>query len=99
VLVSRLGVSENRDAGIASASASTGQQLGGAIGAALLNTIAASAASSYLAGHAHGRPAPLLVHLALVHSYATVFWWCAGIFGVGAVICGALLCRGPLTYK
>jgi EmrB/QacA subfamily drug resistance transporter len=86
-----------RDAGIASASVNTGQQLGGAIGTALLNTIAASATTSYLAGHPHGRPSPLLVHLALIHSYATVFWWCAGIFAAGAVICGVLLRRGPLT--
>ncbi len=86
-----------RDAGIASASINTGQQLGGAIGTALLNTIAASAATSYLASHLRGRPAPQLVHLALVHSYTTVFWWCAGIFAVGAVICGALLRRGPLS--
>jgi hypothetical protein len=87
-----------RDAGIASASVNTGQQLGGAIGTALLNTIAASATTSYLAGHLHGRPSPLLVHLALIHSYTTVFWWCAGIFAAGAVICGALLRRGPLTH-
>ena len=86
-----------RDAGIASASVNTGQQLGGAIGTALLNTIAASAATSYLVGHRHGRPSPLLVHLALIHSYTTVFWWCAGIFVAGAVICGVLLRRGPLT--
>jgi EmrB/QacA subfamily drug resistance transporter len=86
-----------RDAGIASAGINTGQQLGSAIGTALLNTIAASAATSYLASHVRGRPAPLLVHLAQVHSYTTVFWWCAGIFAVGAVICGALLRRGPLT--
>jgi len=86
-----------RDAGIASASVNTGQQLGGAIGTALLNTIAASATTSYLASHAHGRPAQQLVHLALIHSYTTVFWCCAGIFAVGAVICGALLRRGPLT--
>ena len=32
-----------------------------------------------------------------MHSYTTVFWWCAGIFAVGAVICGSLLRRGPLA--
>jgi hypothetical protein len=26
-----------------------------------------------------------------------VFWWCAGIFAAGAIICGALLRPGPLT--
>lgn len=94
------------DAGIASACANTGQQLGGAIGIALLNTIAASATTSYLASHAHGsiapRPqaqanlTPQLVRLAAVHSYTTVFWWCAGIFAAGALICGPLLRPGPL---
>jgi hypothetical protein len=88
-----------RDAGIASASVNTGQQLGGAIGTALLNTIAASAAVSYLATHLHGRPTPQLVELAAVHSYTTVFWCCAGVFAAGAVICGALLRRGPLSPR
>jgi EmrB/QacA subfamily drug resistance transporter len=86
-----------RDAGVSSASVNTGQQLGGAIGTALLNTIAASATTSYLASHAHGRPTPQLVQLAAVHGYTTVFWWCAGIFVAGALICGTLLRRGPLT--
>jgi len=86
-----------RDAGIASASANTGQQLGGSIGTALLNTIAAGATASYLASHLHGRATPQLIHLAALHGYTTVFWWCAGLFAAGAVICGALLRRGPLT--
>jgi EmrB/QacA subfamily drug resistance transporter len=86
-----------RDAGVASASVNTGQQLGGSIGTALLNTIAASATTGYLASHLHGRPTPQLLQLAAIHSYTTVFWCCAGIFAAGAVICGALLRRGPLT--
>jgi hypothetical protein len=87
---------EPRDAGIASATISTGQQLGGAIGTALLNTIAASAATHYLSSHAQGKPNPVQIHLATIHGYSTVFWWCTAIFGVGAVICGALLRSGPL---
>jgi EmrB/QacA subfamily drug resistance transporter len=86
-----------RDVGVASASINTGQQLGGSIGVALLSTIAASASASYLASHLHGRATPQLVQLATVHGYTTVFWWCAGIFAAGAIICGALLRRGPLT--
>jgi len=85
------------DAGAASASISTGQQLGGAIGTALLNTIAATAATSYLASHLHTQPAAQLTKLAAVHSYTTVFWWCAAIFTAGAIICGTLLRSGPLT--
>ncbi|NUP51745.1 MAG: MFS transporter [Catenulispora sp.] len=86
-----------RDAGVASASINTGQQLGGSIGTALLNTIAAGASSDYLAGRVHGRPSPALLQAAAVHSYTTVFWWCAGFFALGAVVGGVLLRRGPLV--
>jgi hypothetical protein len=34
---------------------------------------------------------------ALAHGYDTAFWWLAGIFAGGAVICGVLLRNGPLT--
>ncbi|MEU6011309.1 MFS transporter [Streptomyces sp. NPDC047453] len=85
-----------QDAGIASAAINTGQQLGGAIGTALLNTIAAGATTDYLTGHSQGRPGPALLHLATIHGYTRVFWWCAGIFALGAVISGALLRSGPL---
>ncbi len=43
-----------RDAGIASAMVNTSQQVGGAIGTALLNTIAASATTEYFKDHAQG---------------------------------------------
>lgn len=85
-----------QDAGIASASISTGQQLGGAIGTALLNTIAASATASYLRDQVEGEPTSAQVHIGTVHGYTTVFWWCAVLFAVGAVVCGLLMRRGPL---
>ncbi|MFI5687590.1 MFS transporter [Streptomyces sp. NPDC051636] len=85
-----------QDAGIASATISAGTQLGGAIGTALLNTIAASAATDYLTSHANGKPGPALFQLAAIHGYTQVFWWCAAIFVAGAVIGGALLRSGPL---
>jgi hypothetical protein len=87
---------ELRDAGIASACASTGQQVGGAIGAALLNSIAATALVNWLAGHARGAPSPGQLKLASVHSFVIVFWWSAATFAVGAVITGLLLRNGPL---
>jgi disulfide bond formation protein DsbB len=93
------------DAGVASASVNTGQQLGGSIGTALLNTIAASAAAHYIATHVspatlvNGRPAPGLLGLGLVHGYSTAFWWSAAIFACGAVVAGVLLRRGPLTQR
>ena len=85
-----------RDAGVASATVNTGQQLGGSIGTALLNTIAASATTSYLTGHAHGRPTRPLAQLALIHGYTVAFWWVTAIFVVGAILCGSLMRRGPL---
>jgi EmrB/QacA subfamily drug resistance transporter len=87
-----------RDAGVASATVNTGQQLGGSIGTSLFNTIAASATASYIAAHlvSHGQPASLIQAQGLVHGYTTVFWWCFGIFLGGAVTVGALMRRGPL---
>jgi hypothetical protein len=88
-----------QDAGVASATVTVSQMLGGSVGTSLLNTIFASAVASYLAAHLAaarliGRPA--LIGLALAHGYDTAFWWTAGIFACGAVAGGALLRRGPL---
>jgi EmrB/QacA subfamily drug resistance transporter len=88
-----------RDAGVASASVNTGQQLGGSIGTALLNTMVATATSSYLSARLHGRPTGALVQQALVHGYVTAFWWSAGMFAGGAVITAALLRSGPLAQR
>jgi len=90
------------DAGVASATINVGQQLGGSIGTALLNTMVASATASYLASHLSpatitaGHPSGALVQQSLVHGYVVGFWWTAGIFALGAVVCGTLLRRGPL---
>jgi EmrB/QacA subfamily drug resistance transporter len=91
-----------QDAGVASATVTVGQMLGGSVGTALLNTIFASAVASYLT--AHLAAARLIGHraltgLALAHGYDTAFWWIAGIFAVGAVVSGILLRRGPLGQK
>ena len=93
------------DAGVASATLNTGQQLGGSIGTALLNTIATSAAVAYLTS-LHLSPAALVgpggrlaLGNAAVHGYTTAFWWTAGIFAAGAIICGSLLRWGPLSRQ
>jgi hypothetical protein len=88
-----------QDAGVASATVTVGQQLGASVGTSLLNTLFASAVTSYLAAHLAsarliGRQA--LTGLALAHGYDIAFWWIAGIFAGGAVISGALLRNGPL---
>src|SRR5581483_4919579 len=84
------------DAGIASACISAGQQLGGASGTALLNTIAATATVGWLHSHLRARPSTGQLRLAAVHGYTTVFWWCAAIFAAGVVVTALLLRRGPL---
>jgi EmrB/QacA subfamily drug resistance transporter len=83
-----------RDAGVGSATLNTAQQVGGSIGTALLNTLAASAATSYLVGRAL---TPANVQSALLHSYTTTFLWSSLIFVVGAVVAGLVLQRGGLA--
>ncbi|GHD54748.1 MFS transporter [Streptomyces galbus] len=85
-----------QEAGIASAVISTGQQLGGAVGAALLNTIAATTATDWLAGHVQGKPTAQQLGLASIHGDIRVFWWCTAIFAVGAVVAAVMLPGGPL---
>jgi EmrB/QacA subfamily drug resistance transporter len=81
-----------RDAGVASATANTAQQVGGSIGTALLNSIAATSLASYVTDHAADNvPGALLQGQAAVHSYQVVFWICAGIFAIGGVICFLLI--------
>src|SRR5437763_1582440 len=92
-----------QDAGVASATVNTGQQLGGSIGTSLLNTIFASTVTSYIAAHlspatvVHGRPSPQLTGLALIHGYTHAFWWSAAILAFGAIVALTLFRNGPLT--
>ncbi|MFJ7130419.1 MFS transporter [Streptomyces sp. NPDC098101] len=87
-----------RDAGVASAMVNTSQQVGGAIGTALLNTIAASATTAYLADHAAGATTPaaqkLLRLQGMVEGYAAAIWWAVGILAVSAAIAFAFINTG-----
>ncbi len=85
-----LGV-DRQFAGVASAMVNTSQQVGGSIGTALLNTLAASSATAYLAAHLPASPA--VVAEAAVHSYATAYWWGAGLFAFGAVMSASVFRR------
>jgi EmrB/QacA subfamily drug resistance transporter len=82
------------DAGVASALVNTNQQVGGSIGTALLNTLAASALTSYVLVHGHS---PLALAQAAVHSYVVGFWVSAAILAGSAVVCGLVLPSGTLT--
>ena len=78
------------DAGVASALVNTNQQVGGSIGTALLNTIAASALTSYVLTHGHS---PLALADAAVHSYVVAFWVSAGDLRRRPRSCARWCCR------
>ncbi|MEJ8635601.1 MFS transporter [Streptomyces sp. MS2.AVA.5] len=83
------------NAGVASAMVNTSQQVGGAIGTALLNTIAASATSSYIASHAAGAANPKLLEMqGLVHGFSSAIWWAVGILVAAAAIAFTLINTG-----
>ncbi|WBP89722.1 MFS transporter [Kitasatospora cathayae] len=76
-----------RDAGVASAMVNTSQQVGGAIGTALLNTIAASATSSWMTSHAHTlEAAKALQFQGMVHGFTTAIWISFGILVAAATV-------------
>jgi predicted MFS family arabinose efflux permease len=82
---------KTEDAGVASAMVNTSQQVGGAIGTALLNTLFAASISDYLGSHGNGTAAQAA---AAVHGYGTAFAWAAGIFIVGAILTALILPSG-----
>jgi predicted MFS family arabinose efflux permease len=80
------------DAGVASALVNTGQQVGGALGTALLNTIAATVTASYLTSHAQ---TPTVLAEAAVAGETRAFLVSAGVFLLGAVVSLAVIPSGP----
>jgi EmrB/QacA subfamily drug resistance transporter len=83
----------DHDAGVGSAAVNTMQQVGGSVGTALLNTVVASAAASYLTGK-NARDSAVLVQ-AQLHSYATAYRWTAVFFLVGLVVSALLYRSSP----
>jgi EmrB/QacA subfamily drug resistance transporter len=86
------------DAGVASATVSASQQIGGSLGTALLSTVAASALTNYITS-AHAHPTGLLLAHAAVRGDTTAFAWAAVIFGAGAVIAASLFERGTKALR
>jgi EmrB/QacA subfamily drug resistance transporter len=78
------------DAGVASAMVNTTQQVGGALGTAFLNTVAASATAGYLATRVASAP---VVQSAAVHGYTTAFEISAALVAMSAVVAGIFI--GP----
>jgi EmrB/QacA subfamily drug resistance transporter len=76
------------DAGVASATVNTAQQVGASIGTALLNTIATSGAASYLASHA---PSPSARPAALAAGFTDGFVVAAVVVATAALIVALLM--------
>jgi EmrB/QacA subfamily drug resistance transporter len=81
-----------RDSGAASATFNTAQQVGGSIGTALLNTIAASVTARYLTAHAGpGVNRRALQAEATVHGFNVATWWAMGALLLAALIAGVVV--------
>jgi EmrB/QacA subfamily drug resistance transporter len=71
----------NRDAGVASALLNTSQQVGGSLGTALLNTVAATAATSYMTSNPDKLPT-----FGITHGFTVAFTVSSALLLVGAVV-------------
>ena len=78
------------DAGVASATVNTTQQIGGSLGTALLNTIAASATTAFVL--ANGAQS---IAEAQVAGYTTAFKWAAVIMAIGFVVTVTMINAKP----
>jgi len=74
----------SHDTGVASAMLNTSQQVGGSLGTALLNTIAATAATSYAA--TNSALGDRLPDFAMTHGFVVAFRWSAVLLFVGAIV-------------
>ncbi|MCT9003458.1 MFS transporter [Streptomyces rhizosphaerihabitans] len=81
-----------QDAGVTSATVNTSQQVGGSIGTALLNTIATTTSTAYIAAHLHN-PAQkaLIVREGVVHGYTVAIWWATGILLLAGLVAGLMV--------
>lgn len=84
------------DAGVASAMVNTVQQIGGAIGTAVFNSLAVTAAATYLKNHAASASQPTTIINATVAGDQFVFWAAGGVFLVGGFVAAILFRSGPI---
>jgi predicted MFS family arabinose efflux permease len=83
-----------RDAGTAGAVNNVAQQLGAALGVAVISTFVATATANYLTHY--GSDA---VVSATVHGFTVGYWWTGGLFWAAAVVCGALIRGGTRLHQ
>jgi EmrB/QacA subfamily drug resistance transporter len=76
----------DHDSGVASALVNTTQQIGGSLGTALLNTLAATATATYIA--AHGRA---FAQAGVVHGFSVAFALGSGLLLLAAIVCAVFV--------
>ena len=74
----------SHDTGVASAMLNTSQQIGGSLGTALLNTVAATATTTYAA--ANTQLGEKLMPFAMTHGFTVAFKFSAALLFVGAIV-------------
>ncbi len=74
----------NHDTGVASAMLNTSQQVGGSLGVALLNTVAATATTTFAT--ANSQLGEKLMPFAMTHGFTVAFKFSAGLLFVGAIV-------------
>ena len=81
---------EESDAGLASGIFNTSQQVGGALGLAVLSTLANDRTSGIL-GDLTGQPTQAQMQSALVEGFQLAFFAAAGLIAVGVLLLAVLL--------
>jgi MFS family permease len=71
------------EAGVASGLITTTQQIGGALGVAVLSTVAVSATTRFIGAHGHAQS---VTTEALNHGFSVAFWFGAVFAGVGCLV-------------
>lgn len=89
-----------QDAGVTSATVNTSQQVGGSIGTSLLNTIATTSSTAYIAAHLHD-PAQqaLITKEGIVHGYTVAIWWAVGIMLLAGLVAGLMVTAKPPSAR
>ncbi|WP_429425833.1 DHA2 family efflux MFS transporter permease subunit [Nocardia sp. GAS34] len=77
-----------RQAGVVAAAVNAGQQVGGSLGVAVLNTVAAGSTGRFLSRHPQQFPV-----VAVVHGYTTAAAWAAALLFLAALAAGLLINR------
>jgi hypothetical protein len=94
-LVATTGI-EAQDAGLASGLFNTSQQVGGALGLAILSTLAGERTTSFLTGLGHA-PSVAEQNAALVEGFQLAFTVSAVLIAAGVVLIAVLLRRRDLA--